>query len=128
MRAYIDYIFHSQYVTLLTNLALAREIPAYADRTLAVCYGDLTSPNATKIASTVHKIQRHLYNATSNEELPYPWLGDAREFAKSYSGGHSTSKDPTLRQQLLDAVYKVDSEAFNGEIAWLNSSGIFPCH
>jgi len=133
MRAYIDYIFHSQYVTLMTIWALAREVPFFAERTLTICYEELMS-NPDE-ARTVQGILDFLYNRTSTYDQAKstttyraeatPGSPSASQRPREYSGAHATSHDQALRDRLIGVIRRIDAEHYNGDIAWLDS--VLPC-
>jgi len=147
MRAYVDYIFHSQYLTVLTDLALSRtgalrqggggggeggdgvalsplivpELRPLTDRTMTACFEDLSHQNSTIVLATIRRVQDFLFNGTNYR----PWSGKL-ELMQSGGGGHSTSHDSALRDRLQRIVRQIDETFYDGDIAWLDSS-IFSC-
>jgi len=83
-----------------------------------VCYDDMLSPEHG--SETLTKLLHFWYNGTSHQPLQGPLPSD-----NEYSGSHSTSHDPTVRQRLAEVARRLDEEYYNGEIAWADS--VLPC-
>jgi len=119
LRAYIDWVFNVKYQGILSTWALLQQAhynhttaTSVRDRTLVICYEDLTSPEDG--AKTIQKIFEHL-------TLAYGYQAQVAE----YSGDHATSHNVTILQQLTDIIAEIDEEYYNGDIAWLDS--VLPC-
>lgn len=117
MRAYMDFVFHYHYKGILHHWGIAQGIPEVKERTITVCYEDLMSPD--RDTQTVQKMLNFWYNSNNAT-----YEGTAPGHL-NYSGSHSTSHDPAVREQLIAAVKLVDQQFYNGEIAWANS--VLPC-
>lgn len=85
------------------------------ERTRMVCYEDVLSDHGVQ---TLSEMMQFWFNTTDLQ-----WTG--REPKPEYSGGHATSKDPALKEQLREAIKTVDEKYYNGAIAWLDSE--LPC-
>jgi len=136
MRAYIDYIFHSQYVQPFENFALIWQgqhqrsdgrggfgLRSLSDRTMVVCLEDLShKTNSTLVLDTVHRVQDFLFNTTDHRPA---WSGKLKKLQGGAGEGHSTTSDPDERSRLERIIGQIDETFYDGDIAWLDS--IFPC-
>jgi len=130
MRAYVDYIFNSQYKTLMTNAALSRGFLELGERTKVVCYEDLASRRTDVVAKAMNSVFDFFYSdsgnpTTTNEYRWQPPLTTTAEATGANHGGHGTSQDPALRNQLVQVIKEVDEEFFDGDVSFFKS--MFPC-
>lgn len=118
MRTYIEWVFNVKYSSFLSRWAISREFSHVRDRTVEVCFEDLSSTD--KDLESIHKVVDFLHNGdpTANS-----WMGSREELHDTK--GHSTSKDPAKRERLLNIIKQLDEEIYNGDIAWLDS--MLPC-
>lgn len=132
MRAYVDYIFHSQWIPTFTIWALSKELPVFQNRTLTVCYADLSSTEEGQISRTVQRMFDFYFPGSSDEfRATVRDSANKMDAAKSsknqtYQGTHSTSHDPALHEHLEKLIRQIDHKYYNGDIQWLNS--VLPCH
>lgn len=96
---------------------LSRELEQARERTLTICYEDLSSKD--KDLTTINNVLDFLYNRTEHK----PWSGNVANMHNA--GGHSSSKNPVKKRRLLEVIKQLDVDVFNGEIAWLDST--LPC-
>ena len=136
MRAYVEYILHSQYVTMFNHLALSKEVPEIAERTLVLCYDDLVDPD--RADDTMNAALAFWYNSTTPStsaakdstsnasQLPYkPWTKGppgGRRIGKE----HASDSDVELRLKLRQVVDDLDAKFYGGDLAWLGDTQ-FPC-
>jgi hypothetical protein len=117
MLAYIEWVFQRFYQQMISHIALAYQVPEVGERTKIVCYENLTHPDTDLVIL--------------NESLDFFFPGGGKSWkgmrtGTNYTGSHSTSKGPFMREQLQNVVKKLDREFFNGEIGWVSSS-VIPC-
>jgi len=139
------------YRQMLNNLAWASTVPYFRDRTMVVCYRNLTTDLdvASRTVDAVH--QFFLYggsndvlndNASENvSKSDMSTAGDKHVKADSDErgrkidriinnrGSHSSgySHDPELRRRLVEVVRDVDMEHYDGDIAWIDSCLLAAC-
>jgi len=137
MKAYIGWVFPVKYRELFTRWAMMfstwSKYPSLShqallrNKTLVVCYEDLTSPS--KDLETLQRMFRFWFG--DNNHHPYAGLLAEKDIWRSspgqteYRGAHSSARDPQLRKNLKEVIQKLDADFFDGEIAWLHS--VFPC-
>jgi len=119
LRAYIEWVFSSHYRVMLSAWALSVAFPHVRDRTLNICYEDLSSKDPQRAGETMTKVLDFLYNGTQHK----PWKG--YEPSQNDAAGHATSQDPDLRKRLIKVIKRIDQKYFDGDIAWLDS--MLPC-
>ena len=123
MHAYIDFVFNYHYSRgMLSHWGLSQGIPEVGDRTMTVCYEDLMSPE--RDVATMNRMLDFWYNGSSTSGNHEPYAGIAPGHV-NYSGGHSTTHDPVVRERLKEIAKRVDLEYYSGEIAWADS--VLPC-
>lgn len=122
MRVYIDWVFHAYYERTFNFWALTSSnwCPSIEKRTRTVCFEDLEDESSAAMSREVVAFLTH--NASSAMSSRRQSSGVD---SPAYSGGHATSKNPALRERLLNVVRQIDREHYNGEIAWLDS--VLPC-
>jgi len=119
MRAYIEFVFRGQYITLLADLAMSHGgIDVFQDRTRTVCFEDLMTDAVGKGEAILH----FLYNGRGSIDR-----ASLEGQLYNYTGGHSTSKDASVRQRLRDVIQSADAMYYDGDIAWLDRSGVMKC-
>jgi hypothetical protein len=107
------------------------------NKTLFVCFRELSDPQTQD--RTLQRMKQWLYPGSSAyssyesdvatttqraltiQQQPKP----SKESSSSYQGGHSTSKDPLVRQRLLALIAKLDHEVFQDRAA--KATFLFGC-
>lgn len=117
MRAYIDFIFRIHYSGPFAHWALAQELPEVKERTMVMCYDELSSPETDLIS--VNRMIDFWYNGTQHRE--FHGIPPGQTEAK----GHGTSHNPAIRERLKALVKQIDEEYYDGQIAWIHST--LPC-
>mmetsp|Transcript_18979 Transcript_18979/g.38160 ORF Transcript_18979/g.38160 Transcript_18979/m.38160 type:complete len:681 (+) Transcript_18979:93-2135(+) len=118
MRIYMDFALKSFYSGLASYLRTVddqKQTRDY-DRSMIVCYQELSQPDAQAV--TFQHIVDWLY--PGGHEFPMP-----PEMEHEYSGGHSTSKDSTVRERLYNIVKAYDVKLFNRTLESTNK--LFGC-
>jgi len=113
-------VFRYSYRGVLEHLALAQQLSSLNKRSFTICYEDLSS--ADKDLDTINEALNFWFDGDMGSVKP--WNGKLPGH-KDYSGGHSTSHDPELRQRLVDVIKILDAKHYNNEIAWVDS--VLPC-
>jgi len=120
LRAYIEYIFHSQYIVMFSTWALAQDVPEVRERTKTICYEDVTHPDKANVA--LNTAIEHWYNGTSSK----PWKGGPPGGGGKQKEQHAaSSRDPEEKERLLRIIKEIDEKYYDGDIAWLDS--LLPC-
>jgi hypothetical protein len=131
MKIYVEWVFHLYYHKTFEFWALSRGWPScqpIQKRVEFFCFEDLAS-KTTLAASSVEKMIDFLIDNSTSKKNPAVVSAAEQPIkensAQAYDGGHSTSRDPSLRQRLLEIVKQIDHEDYNDDIAWLHS--VLPC-
>ena len=126
MKIYVDWVFHAYYDTMLEFWALSNgwTCQSIQRRVKFFCFEDVTSKTSSS-AAVGEMIDFLTDDIKSDAAARSEQLSKKEDSAQAYDGGHSTSRDPTLRQRLLTIVKQIDHEHYNDDIAWLHS--ILPC-
>ena len=120
MRIYMDFALKSFYSGLVPYIRAVsvdeqKQTRDY-DRSMIVCYQELSQPDTQTV--TFQHIVDWLY--PGGHAFPMP-----PEMDHEYSGGHSTSKDSTVRERLYNIVKAYDVKLFNRTLASTNK--LFGC-
>jgi hypothetical protein len=114
--AAVSNMLHKNTVSKRNELVLTYPHPPKHDptrSTIFVCMEDLTHHERDQ--TTVQDIMLHLF---PNLNIPY---GGWRPGAQIYTGGHSTSHDPSLRHTLRKLTMELDTTDFGGRVATLQA-------
>jgi len=139
LRAYIEYVTRTKYVTVFDLKAYASSSSSASsggDRRKAmsfkrelnrrikfVCYEDLVGLDTDEPPAEHVSFLFDDNNSSTGPGTTYDANATLTN-TKGYDGGHSTDKDPAVREQLLDVIRDLDRRYYRGDIAWLNKSVI----
>ena len=134
MRAYIEFVMKRNYKShgIFEHLMLVNHVSWIQDRTKIVCFENVT----LEPVETVMQQWVDFYYPSSVGAIVIPspppesspakqQVATQQDTAVNYAGGHATSHDALLRQQLRDVFDMLDGQYFGGQIAWLHS--VIPC-
>lgn len=119
LQAYIEWVFSAHYRVMLSSWALSVGFPHVSERTLNICYEDLSSKDSQRAETTMTNVLNFFFNGTKHKR----WKG--YEPGQNDAGGHATPHDPDLRKRLIKTIKKIDHKYYNGDISWLDS--MLPC-
>jgi len=111
------------YDEFLVRWALSEQFPDIRNRTMTICFEDLTDPQ--KVGDKARDAMEFLNLPYIDEEEEADGDSSKNGTTTGYQGGHATSHDPKLREHLREVVEEVDYAFFSRELAWLYS--ILPC-
>ncbi|GKY91400.1 hypothetical protein MPSEU_000112300 [Mayamaea pseudoterrestris] len=129
MKTYMDWSLNDLYAGLVPYYNKVQE--RHENKTLFVCFDELSSLQTQ--GDTLRRMRHWLFpsrNVTSTSErrkvvdnaVKQP---ESAATTKSYQGGHATSKDPELRQRLLELIAKLDRDVFQSRSA--EATALFGC-
>jgi len=119
MRAYMDWVFHYHYRSILSHWALAEAFgEVLGERTRTVCYEDMMNPQ--KDEALMEEIFDFFYNGTAHEKFTGIAPGHV-----NYTGTHSTTHNASVREHLIQVARRIDEQYYDAEIAWADS--VLPC-
>ena len=111
LKVYIDWVFSVYYNAI-------DEWDGDRDKTLHVCFEDLTNQN--RDLDALQKMQDFFFPAKD-----VPKYDGWRPGAEVYAGGHATSSDPSLRNEIKRTVLELDASVFKGKLAAFQKR--YPC-
>jgi len=112
LQAYIEWVFTVHYRKTLSHFALSQELPVLRNRTMVVCFENLTADPVSSSDA--------MLSFLFHRPPPFP-----RAWGSADAGGHATPATPEERESFLHEIQKLDLVLYGGAIAYANS--VIPC-